>query len=636
MVLSYLLRFRPCVYARYLNGSSEGVYSDLGLGPKANVWIGHPRGIRSDEWASQTPAAFNQVLKVSPFNSKDSAVGGHDISLTANLPVRDVVMFFRPQLWPFFFLPLTYAFAAYWYLKALLVLLGVFAFLVVVTRSTLWAITGSLWYFFSPFLQWCYSWPSGLPEMIGSLCIAVVCACYLSVGRNRLAICISAALLAGSVINFVMCAYLPHLIPLAWLACLFCAFWFVGHRDLILTHERVLWRAAAAVGALAVIASMGWREYGELRTAIAAMAATEYPGQRQYVGGMLPLPNLLSHFFLWHESAWHYPRTMANICGAAGCLWLAPVTLISIGKVKLEKSQWWSVAGLLATSLLLLAWGLLPLPSSVGAALGLDLVQGNFLVPALGLANIAIFCLAASRVRRPLFQKAALPISALILLIMLLALHWTNIQLNGYFPLDAWLIAASAVAVLSYAFLRGWQRPLAFLLVVPQALILGQANPVERGLKSITQSQLFRYIQSHPEMKRGRWIVFSSEFEVSSLLSATGCDVYTGWRYLPDIDHFAIFARHGLDVSKLNRAGLFLAHALPPGRSSTVRVPAVNQVDWNVSATDPILTDIGIRYFLFDKKPLADEAADLRIVSSVPVKGFWLYASEPPKSANEE
>ena len=85
-----------------LNGSSAGVYSDLGLGPKANVWMGHPRGIRSDEWASQTPAAFNQVLKVSPLNSKDSTVGGHDISLTANLPVRDVVMFFRPQLWPFF------------------------------------------------------------------------------------------------------------------------------------------------------------------------------------------------------------------------------------------------------------------------------------------------------------------------------------------------------------------------------------------------------------------------------------------------------------------------------------------------------------------------------------------------------
>lgn len=338
-----------------LNGSSAGVYSDLGFGPKAKVWLGHPRAIRSDEWASQTPALLNQVLKINPLNPRDSILGGHDISLTANLPSRDVVMLFRPQLWPYFLLPLTFAFAAYWYLKALLLVLGVFGFLLVVTRSTLWAISGSLWYFFSPFMQWCYSWPSGLPEMIGSLCIAIVCACYLSVGRNRLAICVSAALLAASATNFGMCAYLPHLIPLAWLAVTFCVFWFLGQRDVILSREHRWWRAVAVLGALAVIASIGWHEYSELRTAIAAVAATEYPGQRKYAGGMLPLQNLLSHFFEWNESAWHYPRTMANICGAAGCLWLAPLAVLAFGKLKLEKSQRWSLAGLLAASLLLLA-----------------------------------------------------------------------------------------------------------------------------------------------------------------------------------------------------------------------------------------------------------------------------------------
>src|SRR5579884_748034 len=206
-----------------LNGSSEGVYADLGWGPKADVWIGHPRGIRFDEWASQTPAILNQVLKVNPLGG-NSILGGHDISLTANLQSRDIVMLFRPQLWPFFVFKLTYAFAAYWYLKALLLVIGVFAFLLMVTRSNLWAIICSLWYFFSPFMQWCYSWPSGLPEMIGSLCGAIVCACYLSVGRNRLAICISGALFAAAIINFAMCAYLPHLIPLSWLALVFFIF----------------------------------------------------------------------------------------------------------------------------------------------------------------------------------------------------------------------------------------------------------------------------------------------------------------------------------------------------------------------------------------------------------------------------
>jgi hypothetical protein len=303
-----------------------------------------------------------------------------------------------------------------------------------------------------------------------------------------------------------------------------------------------------------------------------------------------------------------------------------PAGSTGIREVKARKITALVAGRIPAASLLLLAWGLLPLPASAGAPLGLDLVQGNFLVPALGFANVAIFCLAASRIRRPLLQKAALPASAAILVLMLLVLRWTNLKLNGYFPLHALLIAASAVAVLSYGFLRAWHKPLAFLLVLPQALIFGQANPVERGLTSITQSQLFEYVQAHPEAKQGKWIVFSSQFEISGLLSATGCDVYTGLRYMPDIDHFAMFARHGLDIGKLNRAGLLMAHALPLGRPTALRVPAVYQIDWDVSALDPILNEIGIRYFLFDKQPSADETAGLQMISPIPVNGFWLYS----------
>jgi hypothetical protein len=168
-----------------LNGSSSALYGTVyGNGPAAKPWIGTPKDVRVDEWAYVTPDILNQYYRADRFEAKRSVLGDHFVALTGNVPVRDVSTFFRPQFWAFFALPLDYAYSVYWQAKALLLVAGVFTFLLWLTRSTRWALAGALWYFFSPFIQWSYSWPSALPEMIGSLCLGTTCFCYLTVGRK--------------------------------------------------------------------------------------------------------------------------------------------------------------------------------------------------------------------------------------------------------------------------------------------------------------------------------------------------------------------------------------------------------------------------------------------------------------------
>jgi hypothetical protein len=338
-----------------LNGSSIGVYNSVGEGAPASILLGAPRAIRSDEWVYYTPDILNQSLRPDRFAVEHTQRGDHDASLIDNIPVKHVSTLFRPQFWPFFVLPVDYAFAFYWQFKALVLLLGVFTWLLLVTRSTFWSITGSLWCFFSPITQWCYSWSSELPEMIGLGCFAAVLFCFLTVGKNTRALIIAAWAFATCAIDLALCAYVPHLLPLAWLIVFFVAMWCVISRKAIFQRQYFGPRVLMILAAFLVIGIIGATVYSDLAVAIHGIENTEYPGKRLYAGASLSFQYFTSHFMQWTDTETHFPPALGNICEGSGCLWLAPITLLLAGRLSLTKFQKAALAALWCFSLLVLA-----------------------------------------------------------------------------------------------------------------------------------------------------------------------------------------------------------------------------------------------------------------------------------------
>jgi hypothetical protein len=220
-----------------LNGSSISFYSvAYHHGPHVKTWLGAPRALRSDEWGYHTPDVLSQALRLRPFSVADSDLGPHAAALIGNVPVRDISALFRPQFWGFFVLPVEYGYAFFWQCKALFLVGGVFTWLLFLTGSSRWAIAGALWFFFSPFTQWSYSWPSALPEMIGLACFATVFLCYLLVGQNTRALATAAIGFTICTVDFALCAYVPHMIPVAWLSIAVVASWCVANRASIVTR----------------------------------------------------------------------------------------------------------------------------------------------------------------------------------------------------------------------------------------------------------------------------------------------------------------------------------------------------------------------------------------------------------------
>ncbi|MBV8068923.1 MAG: hypothetical protein JO270_03395, partial [Acidobacteriaceae bacterium] len=550
-----------------LNGSSAEIMAqDYHHGPDSTILLGAPRGSRSDEWSYFTPDIMNQVFRADRFAAERTQLGGHFIGLTGNIPVLHISTLFRPQLWSYFVLPADYAFAVNWQFKALLLISGIFTWLLLFTRSTLWAATGSLWFFFSPETQWDYSWASALPEMIGLMCFGTILACYLTIGRNRIGLLAAGVGLAACLVDFTLCAYLPHIIPLAWIGILFFAGWCCAKREVIFDSSNASFRILAIGVALGIVAAIGSITYRDLHDAIVAVSNTVYPGQRRDQPGQMPGYLLLSHFMQWTETEGRFPAALGNMCEGSGYFWLAPITLFCCWRLHLSRLQKFTLALLWLCFCLFLAWMFLPAPAIIGAWTGLNRSGYKRIMPALGLVNIGIvvLCGARFRVRHFRFEWMRWVIAFTGLGVCFLALRYANEGLGSYFTSAQVALFAIFVTLLVWLYLRGWKRAFALTLVIPQAIVFGAVNPVQRGLPMFVNSDLRRFVAQHPDLLKGKWIVFSNSVVSSGFVAATGVDVYTGLHYIPHIDDFPIYAAHHLDLDILNRDGYLDAHLRTP------------------------------------------------------------------------
>jgi hypothetical protein len=525
-------------------------------------------------------------------------------------------------------LPVEYAFAFYWQCKALFLVAGVFTWLAFITRSSHWAIAGALWFFFSPFIQWSYSWPSALPEMIGLACFGTVLLCYLLAGRNRIGLAASAIGFVICAIDFAMCAYVPHMIPVFWVNFAVLTAWCISNRTLIFSPVRLRSRIVALSLSVGAIAGIGIHVYLQLQQTLTAVSQTVYPGQRVVAGGDFPIWQLLSHFMQWTEAEDHFPAAIGNLSEGSGFLWLAPFCILCLPRLKLDRTQRALLISLYVCFLAMIAWITLPIPASVGHVFALDKVPPARAMPALGLANVAAVTLCVSLLR-PISGRIKKPykllLVGLIFGISVLVFIAVNAKFNNFFSTIELLLIAAFTTFLINALILGQRVPLMFGLVVANMIYFGTVNPIERGLTVITQSPLFAFVQSHRTMLDGKWLIFSDTPVSTGFLASMGLQVYTGTRYCPDIDHFPLFRKNHLDPAILNRLGYLDAHPLKPGETSTVTLESQVIIRWNVSPTAPILKQIGIKYVAFDTIASPVISDGLIPLSNRAIDGFWLY-----------
>jgi hypothetical protein len=618
------------------HGSSISLHSTDG---SIRPLMGTGKPIRSDEWAYHTPAILHQVYRAVPFDGEVSALGPDYAALISNVPTRHFTTLFRPQFWAFFFLPPAYAFSYYWQFKAALLLCGVFSLLMLLSRSSKIAAVGTLWYFFSPFTQWWYSWPSLLPEMIGSFCIVMCTVFYMSVGQRPLLLFLAALACLVGAVNFAMCAYIPHQIPLVWLGVFLCVWWLLAKREHIFTRRGVLMRSGVLCATWLAVCAVMIGFYRDAATALTTIANTVYPGQRTMPGGEYPVPLLLSNFF----SLWMDDNRLPQICGQSvtcgGFLWLAPVTLIGLLTGRPKAAPLRSAYGVLSVfAALLVVWMFVPLPGAIGSLSFMNKSGIGRSTHVLGLVNVALVSLylgmrsaqteITGGIRRTV--TLGLVVWAFVYVVFL----WTNRHLADFLTSGELLEASGYTAIMAVAVLENRLGVVAAGVVLPLIMTVGLVNPMDRGLRAIESTALFQFMRSHPDLLAHRWIVYSARpiggdalASVSrlGLFSAVGCQVMTGLKYVPDLRALRAFDPDGSQQELINRSVWLIAEPEFSGRRAAFQQVRSDMILLTVSPLDPALKQAGVRYAALPQPPPPEIAAQMRALSGNPIDGYWLY-----------
>lgn len=101
--------------------------------------LGEARGIRSDDWMAQLPAAISQTLHQPAYPPVNEMIhpNGHEMIVGMNVPVYSWVSLFKPTTWGYYISP-DFGISWHWQFRVFGLLLSAFMFFLVVMKASPW------------------------------------------------------------------------------------------------------------------------------------------------------------------------------------------------------------------------------------------------------------------------------------------------------------------------------------------------------------------------------------------------------------------------------------------------------------------------------------------------------------------
>jgi hypothetical protein len=623
--------FGFCVLLR-LNGSSVAYWSKILQEPEteSGLLLFTPKLVRQDEWHGWTPSALSQARQMPPFPVENPSLGAGRAPLLMNLPIAYYVTFFRPQFWGFFLFDFERGYSFYWCCKVFGLLLAFGWFLGQLgLRSRSLILFGTLWFFFSAYVQWWFSSPVMLPEMLATWAIVTGCAIKFFKETNPWRITAAFAIAVFCGVNFVLCLYPPYQISLLFLTvAILVGAWFENRRAPgLYWAKRGILLTGMAVAAVILLLVPFWIE---ARSTLELVAHTDYPGARRSVGGGLSLFQLFSGLIDFFQTDETIPMAYDNICEASNFypLWPAAIFAVLIARWRRECviSPLIVALGIIIISLSL--YCVAPFPNWLLRATFLSFATERRTLLTIGLANIVLCCVFLDRYRSKIFTRPGAISAGLVFWVAIVVLLWSaSPHQREFFPdrrqvALALVINAGVVTLFFWNAKRFWlPAALAALLFLSNAGV----NPIMHGLSPLLKAKAFRAVERiRASDPNATWIAYD-DFNLAQLVLATGAPIFNGNKLVPDLTFWRlldpsgrgswIYNRYANIYCKLpedfERGGISLLH-------EDVFILSLPPDSW-------VLKDVGCRY-LVRPEPWPDaELHGFSLVQQITPSNIWIY-----------
>ena len=307
-----------------LSGSSIVEYNSLiqshyGDDRKFNTLLGRSRMIRTDEWATSTTYILSQANSENPFSYFSDVLRGTDTDMftVSNGPVLDILLLGRPFQIGFILFGNSVGLSFYWYIRLLAMMLGSYELCLILTKKNKRAsLVGMIAITFSSATQWWYCMDSLIWGQI-----ALVMFYHFMNTKDKWKKYLTALGILISGLSYIFVFYPAWQLPFGYVF-LGIVIWMlidsIKYGDYKINKHDVI---VACVTLLCLIAILG-RWYALSKDTLAAELNTDYPGERQEVGGHAR--NLCAYFY----DIFFPFRDYLNPCEYAAMLSFFPVPLI--------------------------------------------------------------------------------------------------------------------------------------------------------------------------------------------------------------------------------------------------------------------------------------------------------------------
>jgi hypothetical protein len=602
-----------------VTGSSWQLLSDGAGGHSVEFQGSHahvfePRLIRLDEWGVLTPNALAQWNHAPRFPVVNTNLGveGQNMGVIGmtGTPIAQPAALARPATWGYFFLPLRQAMAWHWQFPFFACLFFLWQALNLLRPSQSgFNLLLSLSFCVAPYAAGWSLWP--LYAAFFPLALFVAAAALLRTDSLAKTMSLGTAmglLLAG----WVLVLYPPWQITVGTLMAFVAAGWVADHwRDLRFRKAQRLGFGCAVLVAAAILGS--W--WLDTANAIAALAATVYPGGRIAQGGDFP--------WFWALRGYTNPETLihgSDLLGnesGASAYFLLPIPFLLLGAWLAARSSHnrWT----LRACMVFLAW----LAIFCFAGIPLWLAQATFWGRVItyrtdlvvGLACTTLLALMHGQWQPPRGWRSR---PAVLLWLMGVCVALTSVWLvimefravlPGLAQPSSPLLWAMALAMGLGAWwlMRGRARAAAGMLLLLNLATTFDFNPLSltpRAVRLTVASAALATDSSQPDRHRLRTLVVNTGSSTPMTLAAANVPVVNGVLYYPHRTFWNAIGLKAQDWPTVNRyqhLELALAH-LPDGPAFEVS----HRLDAVVVTIDPQRFDFasaGAQRIVAQKEP---------------------------------
>jgi len=589
--------------------------------------VGISRGIRSDEWAVNTPMMLSQYYNNSglfPYFSETIRGTLTDTFIIYGQPVRDIAIFFRPFHWGYLLLSPAKGLSFFWISRIIALFLVSFEFGMIFTKkSKMLSLIYALLITWSPVVQWWFA-INGLVEMLVFGQLALVMITFYMNNQNYYKRSLYALVVLICAGGYILTFYPAWQVPLVYV---FLAL-FIG--VFLENREHFMWNkkdVGIGIGVILLLSLGMIYILSKSGGTISSVMNTVYPGGSAETGG-----NQVSRLFLYPGNlffAFSRELTYANLCELAVYFDFFPMGIILTGWVlfKQKKADKLLILMLLANAVLIL-WCLFPWPEWLAKATLLSYSKPVRAFLAVGFLNILLLIRSLALFEGE-FSKWIKAGTALLMSVVITLLSLKIYE--GYLDLKMSILILFFLFGSFYVILRGnkeWARKVLLMISLVIIFVAGLfVNPVVSGLDAIYQQDLIKKIQQINSAENGLWIVDSGAeigFPVINLPLMAGAPTINSTNVYPTLERWHLLDPDGSEEEIYNRYAHISMNLTNMNNETNFVLKSPDLFEVNLNIAD--LEKLEVSY-VFSKRDLTmlsnekisfDELAD--------ENGFKLYA----------